>query len=415
MHISESGRRKKNKPNNTPSGEKRPPFYVQLFHAPLWKKLRTPLIVLGCVVLFLLVVLLIYTIWEKPPGMKESRPNTPQPPKPAISESADNEQLKPKYTPPVIEETLPPEETLAPTAEPAATGRKEDCYTFAILACDQLKANTDTILVGRMDIADGTLDVVSIPRDTLVNVSWGVKKINSILSSERNDPERFLMHLGNLIGYTVDCYAVVDIRSVEKLVDCIGGVYYNVPRDMEYDDPAQDLHIHIPKGYRLLLGKEAVDVLRFRMGNDGSGYVNGDLGRIQTQQDFLATVAAQFLSIRNIPNLTRAVEIIDTYVQTDMDASNLAFFAREFLKLDKENVRFHTLPGTGVSIRGGSYYAVNIEEWLGIVNDYLNPFIQIITADNLNILQCSTDGGAISTTGEVVPVTSFYDFSQYVG
>ena len=98
-----------------------------------------------------------------------------------------------------------------------------------------------------------------------------------------------------------------------------------------------------------------------------------------------------------------------------MDASNLAFFAREFLKLDKENVRFHTLPGTGVSIRGGSYYAVNIEEWLGIVNEYLNPYVQIITADNLNILQCSADGGAVSTTGEVLPVTSFYDFSQYVG
>ena len=414
-HISESARRKKTKPKKAPASEKQHPFYMKLFHAPIWRKLRTPLIVLGCVLLFLLAVLLIYSIWEKPPGTENSGPNTPLTPKPAVTETADDEQTKPKYTAPVIEETLPPEETPAPTTEPAATGRKEDCYTFVILACDQLKANTDTILVGRLDVAAVTLDLVSIPRDTLVNVSWGVKKINSILSSERNDPERFLMHLGNLIGYTVDCYAVVDIRSVEKLVDCIGGVYYNVPRDMEYDDPAQDLHIHIPKGYRLLLGKEAVDVLRFRMGNDGSGYVNGDLGRIQTQQDFLATVAAQFLSIRNIPNLTGAVDIFETYVQTNMDASNLAFFAREFLKLDKENVRFHTLPGTGVSIRGGSYYAVNIEEWLGIVNEYLNPYVQIITADNLNILQCSADGGAVSTTGEVLPVTSFYDFSQYVG
>ena len=414
-HISESRRRNKYKPDKAPAGEKRPPVYVKFFHAPIWRKLRTPLIVLGCIVLFLLAVLLIYSIWEKPPGTLDTGPNMPLSTKPAVTDALDSLQDNQNYNPPIIEETQLPEETTVPTMEPTVTGRKEDCYTFVILACDQLKANTDTILVGRMDVADGTLDLVSIPRDTLVNVSWGVKKINSILSSERNDPERFLMHLGNLIGYTVDCYAVVDIRSVEKLVDCIGGVYYNVPRDMEYDDPAQDLHIHIPKGYRLLLGKEAVDVLRFRMGNDGSGYVNGDLGRIQTQQDFLATMAAQFLNIWNIPNLTNAIEIVETYVQTNMDASNMAFLAREFLKMDKENVRFHTLPGTGVSIRGGSYYAVNIEEWLGIVNEYLNPYLQIITADNLNILQCSADGGAVSTTGEVLPVTSFYDFSQYVG
>ena len=49
------------------------------------------------------------------------------------------------------------------------------------------------------------------------------------------------------------------------------------------------------------------------------------------------------------------------------------------------------------------------------MNDYLNPYDQVITADNLNILQCSPDGGAVSTTGEVLPVTSFYDFSQYTG
>ena len=148
-------------------------------------------------------------------------------------------------------------------------------------------ANPDTILVGRLDTEGGMLDVVSIPRDTLVNVSWGVKKISTILNQERNDMDRFLEHLSDLVGFTADCYAIVNLKALEKLVDCIGGVYYNVPRDMDYDDPSQDLYIHIPKGEQHLNGEDAVKVLRFRNGNNGTGYPNGDLGRIATQQDFM--------------------------------------------------------------------------------------------------------------------------------
>ena len=380
------------------------------------KKFRKPLIIVACVVLFVLLLVLGYSIWEKPPETSDESPVIQVTPKPAVPEPGfepEGSDKKDETQLPETTETPMPEET-----EPQNTiVRKSDCYTFAILVYDQLKANTDTIIVGRFDVGGGTLDLVNIPRDTLVNVSWGVKKLNTILASERNDPERFLAHLGNLIGYTVDCYAIADIRAVEKLVDCIGGVYYNVPRDMHYDDPTQDLHIHIDKGYQLLNGENAVKVLRFRMGNDDSGYANGDLGRIATQQEFMSTMVSQFLTLGNIPNLNSVLDIFQTYVETDLSANNMAYFAREFLMLDRENIRFHTLPGEGAYIRGGAYFEVNIDEWVGIVNDYLNPFNQVITADNLNILQYTGKDytGAVSTTGEVIPITSFYDFSTYTG
>ena len=185
---------------------------------------------------------------------------------------------------------------------------------------------------------------------------------------------------------------------------------------MDYDDPTQDLHIHISAGYQLLTGENAVKVMRFRMGNDNSGYANGDLGRIATQQDLLKAMVAQFLKLGNIPNLSNALEIIQTYVKTDLTANNIAFLARSFLTMDRENVRFHTLPGTGISIRWGSYLQVNLEEWLPIVNDYLNPFYQEITAENLDILEyVNSTVGATSTTGEVIPIDSFYDFRTYTG
>jgi len=373
-------------------------------------RLRKILIVLGCMVLAFLLMIVIYKIWEKPPEVQQGGltvQTTPQPVHDPVPETS--------AAPVISEETPTPSETPEETVAPVTVARKEGCYTFLLLAYDQLQANTDTILVGRMDTEEGTLNVVNVPRDTLVNVSWGVKKLNTVLASERNDPEKFKMHLGNLIGFTVDCYAIVDIDAVEKLVDCIGGVYYNVPRDMDYDDPSQDLSIHIPQGYQLLNGENAVKVLRFRVGNNGSGYANGDLGRIATQQDFLMSMVSQFLKIGNIPNLNEALEIFQTHVRTDLTANNMAFFVREFLNLDRENISFRTVPGDGTSVRGGSYYEIAIDEWVSIVNEALNPYNQVITADNLNILQSAGAEGAVSTTGEILPLTSFYDFSQYKG
>ena len=418
-HLHTKGKKQATPPVAEKRRERSPVSLSAFFRSPIWRKLRIPAIVVGSLVILALLVLLVYSIWEKPPEKAPSDgPNiqkaetsavvTPAPPK---------ETAKPAVVPletAAPTETPMPEASPDPTETPVKTGRKETCYTFVILAYDQSFANTDTILVGRLDTEAETLDVVSIPRDTLVNVSWGVKKVNTILPLENNDADRFLEHLGNLLGFTPDCYAVANIRAVEKLVDCVGGVYYNVPRDMDYDDPSQDLHIHIQKGYQLLNGSNAVKVMRFRVGNDNSGYANGDLGRIATQQDLLMTMAAQFLKLGNIPNLNDAIKIFQDNVNTDLTANNIAFFAREFLKLDKENIRFHTMPGRGVMIRGGSYLEIVLDEWIDIVDNYLNPFYQTITADNLNILQANGIAGAVSTTGEEVPITSFLDFNQYI-
>ncbi|MBE6998214.1 MAG: hypothetical protein E7427_08625 [Ruminococcaceae bacterium] len=380
------------------------------FHSPVWKKLRVPLIALGCVVLFFLLALLIYNLWERPPETEADGPRTQPTAAPVVLTPAPTAAVLPAVTPSPTEQ---PDETPEPTPEPVTSGRRENCYTFVILAYDQMEANTDTILVGRMDTDAGTLDLVNLPRDTLVNVSWGVKKLSTVLASERGDMSAFLEHLGDLVGFTADCYAIVNIQAVEKLVDCIGGVYYNVPRDMDYDDPTQDLYIHIPMGEQHLNGEQAVQVLRYRMGNNGTGYPNGDLGRIATQQDFLKSIAGQFLQLGNIPNLSTAIDIFQSNIQTDLTANNIAFFVREFLKLDKENVRFHTLPGQGATIRGGSYWEVKIDAWVELLNTNLNPYRQEITADNLNILRAAGEEGAVSTTGETVPLESFLDYTQF--
>jgi anionic cell wall polymer biosynthesis LytR-Cps2A-Psr (LCP) family protein len=146
------------------------------------------------------------------------------------------------------------------------------------------------------------------------------------------------------------------------------------------------------------------------VGNHGTGYVDGDLGRIVTQQDFLLSVAKQMLTLGNIPNLPKLIQIMEENVKTDLTSNNLAFYAQEFLKLDAENIHFHTLPADGVSIRGGSYMSIRTDEWLQMVNDYLNPFKQEVTEANVDILTTTNGRTFSSTTGVVPSLESFYQY-----
>lgn len=386
----------------------------------LWKRLpkfvRILIIVLGVVAALAIAAVTAYSLWEKAPDVDTDGPIKQSSSVLGESEQADNMASSPEITLPPVTES--PEETAEPeeTPEPGPTGRNTDCYTFLLAANDQIGANTDTILVGRLDVKEGTLNVISIPRDTLVNVEWGVKKVNTILANRNSDPEEFVRGLSDLLGFSVDCYAIVSMGAVEALVNTMGGVLYTVPRDMHYDDPSQDLSIHIDAGYQWLSGEDAVKVLRFRVGNDGTGYATGDLGRIATQQDFLMSIAKQLLTLGNIPNLDKLIDIFEEYVKTDLSANNIAFFVHEFLKLDAEDIHFYTLPGKGVYIRGGSYYEVSLAEWTEMINEYLSPYYDEITAENLDVLQfIDTKEGALSTNGERIPYESFFDFLNYDG
>ena len=376
------------------------------FPKPNWRKLRIPLLALGIVLLLAIVGVILYFLWEKPPTEAEPALATPTL-RPAVSD----------YPTPPPPETAPPTpteflETPEPTEEVHEVRRRENVYTFVLLAKDQVGASTDTVMVARLDAENNRLDVVSIPRDTLVNVSWGVKKLCTVYGGVRGDMVSFNTYLTDLLGFPVDHYAVVDVSIVERLVNAMGGITYYVPRDMDYDDPDQDLHIHISEGYQYLTGTDTVKVLRYRMGNDGTGYQTGDIGRIGAQHDLLKSVAAQLLQAGNIPHLDQIIEIFRTSVTTDLSANNLAFLAREFLEMDKDNIRFYTAPGHSVGIRGGSYYELELEGWLEIVNEALDPYDAEVTAANLNLLRTLEEGGAISTTGELVPKDSFLNFYE---
>ena len=366
-------------------------------HAPK-KRGRTAALIIGIILLVAAAGVIAYSIWERPPEL----PPVTGTPAPAAPKPTD---APPQTTAPVGNDT--PEITPTPDdteADALVTDRAPGTYTFLLVGRDHASNSTDTIIVGRMDTKAHTINCISIPRDTLINISWAStpKKINAVypgfINSGKDGIEGLKTHIKNLLGFDVDCYAVVSIRAVEQAVDAIGGVWFDVPSDMNYDDPLQDLSIHISAGYQLLDGENAVKVCRFR-----DTYAGGDLDRIGVQQSFLKALASQVLSVGNIPNLGTLVDILVENLDTDLSAANIAWFARQFLLCNSDDVSFQTMPWSGgCYINGMSYVSIDLNAWLSMVNDCLNPYVEPVTSANVNILTSNYSGTSMQSTTGVI-------------
>lgn len=305
---------------------------------------------------------------------------------------------------------LPSQESQGEGVHPALleAGRREDVYTFLLVGRDDGGGgNTDTIMVGCYDVKNETLDVMSIYRDTLVDVPWEIKKINSVYN--RRDMEGLQEQVKNLIGYTPDYYFLMEMDIVTQLVDAIGGVDYEVPFGMHYDDPSQDLHIHFDPGMQHFNGEDAVKLLRWRKNNSGEDRSVGDVGRVEIQHSFLKAMMGQALSISTLTNIADIAHIVDKNLTSNLSYGEMMWFGERFLLMDKEGLQFHTMPGDATGSLWSptyqnyqSYVFVNDGALLKLVNAYMNPYTTEITADMQHVIHGTTVDNLSS--GEHAPV-----------
>lgn len=219
--------------------------------------------------------------------------------------------------------------------------------------------------------------------------------------------------MGDLTGILPDFYVIVNWNAFGRLVDTIGGVDFEVPFDMKYRDPTQDLVIDQAAGYRHLSGRDAMEVVRWRHDNTYSKqYRDGDLGRVRTQQALMKAIISQCLQIKNVTKINEFAEIFTEEVETNLTVGNLVAFAERAVLggLDMENVTFTTAPVEGVYVKKASYVQVKPEEFLGILNNGFNPYTDDLEMENLNILQYSSSRGYYTYqgtgTGTPPPTTS---------
>lgn len=269
---------------------------------------------------------------------------------------------------------------------PEGLERRELCYTFLLMGTDDGNGNADTLMVATYDVAERRVGVVSIPRDTIVDRTWSrYPKINGAYSGGKVD--RVRQEVSQLLGIPIDYYVKVDIKGFVELVDAVGGVDFDVPVDMDYDDPAQDLSIHYKKGLQHLDGQQALEVVRFRHNNDMTGY--SDTGRTNTQQQMIRAVLDKVLSWGSLGKIKSLLDVCMDNVQTDLTAGELLYFAGQALYLDVgSDVAGTTLSGRGDATHNGYKWCFELdkEQTLQDINDLLNPYTTPVTDEMANIV-----------------------------
>lgn len=337
---------------------------------------------------------------ELPPVIDQTGQNTSDQ---GQTQQPDNDTTEPA---PPTDDELYPDDGYGGEMPEVSGERKKGVYTFLLVGTDKDDGNTDTIMVASYDTVNQTVNIMSIPRDTMINESWDLKKINSVYSRTGNSINSLANRIKKLVGFKPDFYVKVDLSVFVQLVDLVGGVEFYVPQDMKYDDPYQDLHIDLKEGQQLLDGDKAMQLVRFR------GYGMGDIQRVAVQQDFMKALIQECLSLKHWGKIKAYIDLALDNVQTDMSFGTIVWFAANVMglndapMLDMANVNTHTIPGNYLAETWSravgsnqSYVTIYPNQVVKLVNESFNPYVQNVTTDMIDAMSILENGDIASSTG----------------
>ena len=263
----------------------------------------------------------------------------------------------------------------------------ENSYNFLLVARDQASGNTDVMMIANYNINKQSVAIMQLPRDTYVNLGGSTRKLNSAysyfygqLDSGEKDRDikalkKFADFLTENLYVEIHYSAYMDINGFGDIVDAVGGVEMYVPERMKYIDKKQGLYIDLYEGYQTLNGDKAEQFVRYR-----SGYATADIGRQDAQKIFMtAFIKKVTKSLTDLDKVTSLATTVAGCVRTDLTVNDLVFFGKYFVglggkhKVDLNDVVMITMPGKAFSY-GGSYYCMNKESVVNIVNDYFNIY-----------------------------------------
>jgi LCP family protein required for cell wall assembly len=261
-------------------------------------------------------------------------------------------------------------------------GPKQIKTNVAVFGADKGGSRTDVMFVVTFDSETKKIGVLSVPRDTRVTMTdemqkelkalgkfipnKGVAKINEVHAYAPNDKrnEYSVMQLENLLNINIDYYVKIDLDGFKKVIDDFGGVDFEVAQNLDYEDPYQDLYIHLKKGMQHLDGAGAEQLVRFRH------YPQGDVARVEVQQLFLKELAKKILNtnniINNLPGLTKT---FFTYVKTDIGIDDALKYVKYVKEVNTDNITMKVLPGSGQYVGEVSYFLHDAVETRKVVDE----------------------------------------------
>lgn len=252
----------------------------------------------------------------------------------------------------------------------------ENLDKLYILAMGESTGMSDTIIVCSYDPKTQEASMLSIPRDTFIGDSKynasAYDKINSLYNNGKN-PEKTLEAVNEITGLDIKNYVLIDTKALVELVDAIGGVEFNVPMDMKYDDNSQELHVNLKEGWQKLNGDQVEQLVRFRHNADGSTYSYEygmeDFGRMRTQREVIKAIAKQTVQFKNVKEVGKLIDIVEKYVQTNMDLQILKDYIPYAINMNTDNIKTEQLPGEPKYINGISFFLHDEEETKEMVDE----------------------------------------------
>ncbi len=245
---------------------------------------------------------------------------------------------------------------------------------FLIVGMEDVR--TDTIIFASFNKDTKNIDMISIPRDTYVHRKGHnrgeERKINSVYND--HGIEGVKRTVSYILGdIPIHHHIILDYKGVRNIIDLVGGVEVDIPRNMKYEDHTADppVYIDLKKGRQVLDGKKALDFIRWRKDNRNKGYIDGDLGRVKAQQQIIKSLAAKVKD-----NLVNIIISGFKHVKTDVNLLDAIGYGRDAIGIDEDNMHFSTLPGEAESRiynrKLFSYFIYNKSEVMKLVEEIYN-------------------------------------------
>lgn len=254
-------------------------------------------------------------------------------------------------------------------AERVAPATKTCDINILLLGVDERDGDTgrsDTLMLLHYNALRNTLHLMSIPRDTRVRLpQYGYQKVNA--AYPYGGPELVKEAVGGLTGLHIDYFVRVDFDGFTKIVDAMGGVYIEVESQMDYDDPYQDLHIHLSPGVQRLKGKESLDYVRWR------GDARADLGRVERQREFLGAVMRRMISPGAIIRMPKILLALGRAAKTDIPVLMRPGLAFSVTSAYVKGIETSTMPGYTATIGDVSYFVADEEETSTLISSWSLP------------------------------------------
>lgn len=236
---------------------------------------------------------------------------------------------------------------------------------------------SDTILVARLDPIRDTLSILSIPRDTQVDIpNYGRQKVNA--ANALGGPTLAKQAISDFLSLPIDHYVVLNVQGLVRLVDELGGITVEIPKRMRYMDWTAKLKIDLEPGAHTLTGNQSMGFVRFR--HDALG----DIGRVQRQEMFMRAVLDRALKPESWAKIPQLISIGHEYVNSDLNDAEMLGMLTFMRAVPRRNQQLALLPGR-FSADGSGNWSTDSSEVTALVDRLFGNVQATSTRDNIRI------------------------------